>query len=177
MQKSGGLSEKIKISQIVSTANAKDLWTVLKEICLKKRNMDYIIDDYTGKRGIEEIMNTWFKAEHYPVLHVNRDYKAGHAYCGLTHLIDRRRNISWTIPLNYMTQSNLTLQHYHSYNLTNIIWHDSWETKVISHINPDDFLILNVEQPGKHRLTGLLYFVTLCNNFTYTYNFMFFRTF
>ncbi|XP_032687772.1 uncharacterized protein LOC116851948 [Odontomachus brunneus] len=114
----------------------ENLWILLEEHYLQKDNRRYTI---------REIIYSWIKTVHHPTLRIiKQDHRLTVQY---TSEMTKGQNNWPTIPINYVTRSNLT-----SYNITNFIWLESNQVEVIADIDPTDFYILNMGLTGFYRI-------------------------
>lgn len=98
-------------------------------------------------------MDTWIEQRHYPVVRVTRNYDTGettlvqehfrpHVKSGQEGKIDKDK---WWIPLTYATQTNPNFS-----NTLPTHWlrpHD--KNVIIDGIDPDDWIIVNLQQIGE----------------------------
>ncbi|XP_032687728.1 aminopeptidase N-like [Odontomachus brunneus] len=113
-----------------------DLWTNLEEVHPLKTSNGYTIKD---------LMNLWLTTKHFPELHVIRNFGNKTARC---QAIFREMKMNhWKIPITYITQSNLI-----SNNISNVTWYQWPNDIIITDIDPEDFILVNVEHVGYYRV-------------------------
>lgn len=127
-----------------------------------ENNNDNILEN-NNNDTLEDTMDVWLKGTHYPELYVHRDYDDNKTICYLT--LTEVDSTKWKVPITSLIQSNLTSYNRSSsiYNITslkvtslNVTWLN-WNQQLVisdpdinSDINPDDFIIVNINQLGRY---------------------------
>ncbi|XP_032687705.1 aminopeptidase N-like [Odontomachus brunneus] len=122
-----GMSEYVK-------NKTHDLWEAMQNAyhSINKEN-------YT----ISKIMDTWLRQEHYPEVYVQRNFN-GTVVCSLSAF---NLDVTWQIPITYITQSDLII-----FTLGNVEWLNYYQEVTISDIEPNDFILVNLQQIGYYRV-------------------------
>lgn len=90
-------------------------------------------------------MEPWINQRGFPILNVTRDYNTGLVTITQSNVLANRKNITWSIPINYATQSNPDFS-----STVPVTWiKQNKKSITLSGVNPDDWIILNVQQRGK----------------------------
>lgn len=118
-----------------------DLWTNLEEVYPLKKSNGYTI---------KEVMNSWLTTKHFPELYVIRNFGDKTAKCHAIFRNDEMKRNHWKIPITYITQSNLI-----SNNTPNVTWYQWPNDKIITDIDPEDFILVNVEHVGEYKQLNL----------------------
>lgn len=103
-------------------------------------------------------MDTWLRQRHYPVVRVTRNYDTGEIILTQEHFrpkSEKQRIDSdkWWIPVTFATQTNLDFS-----NTLPIHWLRPQDQNIsIGGIDPNDWIIVNVQEMGKKYTLYLLY--------------------
>ncbi|XP_032685885.1 thyrotropin-releasing hormone-degrading ectoenzyme-like isoform X2 [Odontomachus brunneus] len=108
-----------------------NLWNIV----LAKENNVWV-------HGIQEVIDKWLMLSSIPLVYVDHNNKSNTVYISTDNYCDY-----CILPITYITKSNLN-----SGYAWNVTWLDSFETKTISKIADDDFIIVNLEQSGYYRV-------------------------
>ncbi|XP_011871822.1 PREDICTED: aminopeptidase N-like [Vollenhovia emeryi] len=132
--------------QFISVAS-DDLWLAMQTAALKRPDVSYF-----RKFEIKEVMDTWIKQTHYPLLTVTRDYETGHVLVIQEHfagrqVIDDSTANRWWIPVTWTTQTDCNFS-----NTLPMDWLTPVFTEVNFNINANDWIIVNVQQTGYYRV-------------------------
>ncbi|XP_018399655.1 PREDICTED: aminopeptidase N-like [Cyphomyrmex costatus] len=137
-------------------AKPEDLWTALQDA----------YDESTvsqNKFKIQEVMDTWIKQKGYPLITVTRDQLIGkikitQEYFQPYKKISIRKNLisintdvtnmKWWVPINFATRTNPNF----SSTLATHWLSPKAEELVIDGIDPQDWIIVNVQQTGFYRV-------------------------
>lgn len=89
-------------------------------------------------KNMSDIMDSWLRQRHYPVLNVSCDYNTTRieTYC--------ENGTTWHIPVNILAVSNID-DYNHTSEITWLQCPESYEIPVISDIA---FVVLNLQQVG-----------------------------
>ncbi|KAL6260339.1 hypothetical protein P5V15_007870 [Pogonomyrmex californicus] len=109
-----------------SSATSNDLWSIIQTI-LDQSNVPH--ENYK----IKEVMDTWTNQN---LLHDHDAY----------HMI--MNDNKWRIPITYVTETNRDFS-----NTSTIMWLEPQDESISFKINPNDWIILNVQQAGYYRVT------------------------
>lgn len=158
----------IKILSKYGVANPEDLWSALQD-AFDESAMPQ------NKFKIQEVMDTWIRQKGYPLVTVIRDQykkiKITQEYFRPYEKMRARNNSTaninqkWWIPINFASRTNPDF----SATLATHWLSPEVEELIIEDINPQDWIIVNIQQTGKRILFKNLFAVT-----TNTYiNYMF----
>ncbi|KAL0111108.1 hypothetical protein PUN28_012806 [Cardiocondyla obscurior] len=129
-----------------STASSDDLWNAL-QAALDESDISH------NSYKLKEVMDSWLKQRHYPVVRVNRNWDTGEITLTQEHF--RSKNAServdsdkWWIPLTFATQTNPDFS-----NTLPTYWLRPQDKNItIEGIDPNDWIIVNVQQIGYFRV-------------------------
>lgn len=102
---------------------------------------------------LKEVMDTWLKQRHYPVVRVTRNYNTGEITLTQEHFrpINKKQRIDsdkWWIPVTFATQTNPNFS-----NTLPTHWLRPQDKNIsIDGIDPNDWVIVNVQEMGKYIL-------------------------
>ncbi|XP_011860077.1 PREDICTED: aminopeptidase N-like, partial [Vollenhovia emeryi] len=127
-----------------SSATSDDLWNAL-QAALDESNVPH------NAYKLKEVMDTWLKQRHYPLVRVTRNYDTGETILTQEHFRPKNENIDrdkWWIPLSFATQTNPDFS-----NTLPTHWLRPQDKNIsIDGIDPDDWVIVNVQQMGYYRV-------------------------
>lgn len=103
---------------------------------------------------LKEVMDTWLKQRHYPVVRVIRNYDTNETILTQEHFRpknEKQHDIDsdkWWIPVTFATQTNPDFS-----NTLPTHWLRPQDKNItIDGIDPNDWVIVNVQQMGKYTL-------------------------
>ncbi|KAL6262284.1 hypothetical protein P5V15_007378 [Pogonomyrmex californicus] len=128
-----------------SSADSDDLWNALQAV-LDESDVPH--DDYR----LKDVMNTWLKQRHYPVIHVTRNNDTDEIILRQEHYPQNKSehidSDKWWIPLSFVTQTNPDFS-----NTLPTRWLRPQDENIsIDGIDPNDWIIINVQQMGYYRV-------------------------
>ncbi|KYM94195.1 Aminopeptidase N [Cyphomyrmex costatus] len=127
-----------------STATPDDLWSAMQS-ALNESNIPH--EDYR----IKEVMDTWMNQERYPFVYVTRNYETGEVTISqscVRHHSETDQATKWWIPITFATQSNPDFS-----NTVPRYWLRSDQNNISFTINPNDWIIVNLQQTGYYRVS------------------------
>jgi len=109
-----------------------------------------------NKFKIQEVMDTWIKQKGYPLVTVTKDLHTGkriitqECFQPFDKIDSTRRNNTnaankWWVPINFATQTNPDF----SSTLTTYWLSPEAKKLVIDDVDPEDWIIVNIQQTGK----------------------------
>lgn len=140
-----GIINYLHIHQF-SSANSDNLWNALQTI-LDESDVPH--DAYR----LKEVMDTWIKQRHFPMVHVIRNNITNEIVVTQEHFRPEKKNKhidddKWWIPLTFTTQTNLDFS-----NTLPTHWlRPQDENITIDGIDPNDWIIVNLQQMGYYRV-------------------------
>jgi len=129
-----------------SSASSDDLWSALQAV-LDESDVPH------NTYRLKEVMDMWLKQRHYPVVRVTRNYDTGETILTQEHFHPKRKSkhtdrYKWWIPLTFATQTNPDFS-----NTLPIHWLRPQDKNIsIDGVNPNDWIIVNVQQIGEYAL-------------------------
>lgn len=97
---------------------------------------------------LKEVMDIWIKQRHYPVVHVIQNNDTGEVTLTQEHFLLENEiidNDKWWIPVTFTTQTNPDFS-----NTLPTHWlRPQDQSIIIDGINPNDWIIVNLQQIGK----------------------------
>lgn len=142
-----------------SSVSSDDLWNAL-QAALDESDIPH--DVYK----LKEVMDTWLKQRHYPVVRVTRNYDTGETILTQEHFRSKSKNEhidsdKWWIPLTLATQTNPDFS-----NTLPIHWLRPQDKNIsIDGIDINDWVIVNVQQMGKY----VLHIPNIYNNLIFNF--------
>ncbi|XP_018397965.1 PREDICTED: uncharacterized protein LOC108775982, partial [Cyphomyrmex costatus] len=128
-----------------SSVTPDDLWSAMQS-ALNKSNIPH--DDYK----IKDVMDTWMNQERYPFVHVERNYETGEVTISQIRARQfgetENKTTKWWIPITFATQSNPEFS-----NTVPYCWLQPDEQSISFIINPDDWIIVNLQYTGYYRVS------------------------
>ncbi|KYQ58340.1 Aminopeptidase N [Trachymyrmex zeteki] len=135
-----GLIKYLATYQFKST-NPDDLWSTMQS-ALDESDVPH------GDYKIKEVMDTWMNQDRYPVVNVIKNYETGEVT--ISQICFQRFNETitnkWWIPVTFATQSDP--------NFSNTV-PKHWlrpDQNISFTINPNDWIIVNLQQTGYYRV-------------------------
>ncbi|XP_011865488.1 PREDICTED: uncharacterized protein LOC105560735 [Vollenhovia emeryi] len=128
------------------SVTSDDLWNAL-QAALDESNVPH------NAYKLKEVMDPWIKQKHYPLVRVTRNYETGEVILTQEHFRPKSKNEhtdsnKWWIPLNFATQTNPDFS-----NTLPTHWLRPQDKNIsIDGIDPDDWVIVNVQQMGYYRV-------------------------
>lgn len=122
-----------------------------------------------NKFKIQEVMDTWIRQKGYPLVTVVRDqykkikitqeYFRPHGKMNIRKISNNTAAINqkWWVPINFATYTN---PDFSSTSVTHWLSPEA-EELIIENINPQDWIIVNIQQTGKRILFTNLFTVTI----------------
>jgi len=134
------------------SATPDNLWSAMQS-ALDKSDVPH--EDYR----VKEVMDTWINQKRYPVVNVVKNYETGEVTisqeCFRGQEVDKCINMTWWIPVTFATQSNPNFS-----NTVPSYWLRP-NQNISFRINPNDWIILNIQQTGKYESMYLFYFMII----------------
>lgn len=102
---------------------------------------------------LKEVMDTWIKRRHFPVVHVTRNNETNEIIVTQEHFRPDNKNKhidddKWWIPLTFATQTNPDFS-----NTLPTHWLRPQDQNItITGIDPNDWIIVNLQQMGEYLL-------------------------
>ncbi|XP_071569032.1 aminopeptidase N-like [Temnothorax nylanderi] len=130
-----------------SSATSDDLWNALQEV-LDESDVPH------SAYKLKDVMDTWLKQRHYPVVYVTRNNVTGETILTQEHFRPKSENEhidsdKWWIPVTFATPQ--TNSDFSSTLPTH--WLRSQDKNIsIDGIDPNDWVIVNVQQMGYYRV-------------------------
>lgn len=111
-----------------------------------------ILPDGKGN-NLEQIMESWIKLKHYPLVNVERNYETGEIKLTQQHFQEKDVNSTWWIPITIVKQSDANFV-----ETRPSIWlNPSNKQETINSINENGWIILNPQQSGEYYMIDLLH--------------------
>ncbi|KAL6443900.1 hypothetical protein ACFW04_001724 [Cataglyphis niger] len=129
-----------------SSATSDDLWNAL-QVVLDESDVPH------NAYRLKEVMDTWIKQRHFPVVHVTRNNDTNEIIITQEHFRpdNKNRHIDddkWWIPLTFATQTNPDFS-----NTLPTHWLRPQDQNItITGIDPNDWIIVNLQQMGYYRV-------------------------
>ncbi|XP_057333462.1 aminopeptidase N-like [Microplitis mediator] len=134
-----GLQQFLKNNQFRGVTS-NDLWSSLQEAYNKK----FI----NNSLNIKNVMEPWINQRGFPILNVTRDYDTGLVTITQSNVLANRKDTTWSVPISYATQSNPNFS-----STVPVTWIKQNERSItLSGVDPDDWIILNVQQRGYYKV-------------------------
>ncbi|KAG5311631.1 AMPN Aminopeptidase, partial [Acromyrmex insinuator] len=129
-----------------SSVTSDDLWNAF-QAALDESDVPH--NAYT----LKEVMDTWVKQRHYPMVHVTRNYDTGEIILAQEHFYPKSENEhingdKWWIPLTFATRSNPDF----SRTLPTQWLRPQDKNISVNGIDPNDWIIVNIQQTGFYRV-------------------------
>ncbi|XP_020287755.1 thyrotropin-releasing hormone-degrading ectoenzyme-like [Pseudomyrmex gracilis] len=129
---------------------ADDLWSAFQEVL---NESDVPHDDYK----VKEVMDTWIKKRHYPVVCVTMNYDTDEVLLTQRHLRSgseiNKYDDKWWIPITFATRSNPDFS-----ATAPTVWLRPQDRHVILNgIEPNDWIVVNLQSMGYYRVNYDLY--------------------
>ncbi|GAB1862311.1 hypothetical protein CAJAP_03390 [Camponotus japonicus] len=129
-----------------NSATSDDLWNALQTV------LDESDVPHNAYR-LKEVMDTWIKQRHFPIVHVNRNNDTNQIILTQEHFHPESEdkhvdNDRWWIPLTFATQTNPDFS-----NTLPTHWLRPQDQNItIDGIDPNDWIIVNLQQMGYYRV-------------------------
>ncbi|XP_025270275.1 puromycin-sensitive aminopeptidase-like protein, partial [Camponotus floridanus] len=129
-----------------NSATSDDLWNALQTV------LDESDVPHNAYR-LKEVMDTWIKQRHFPIVHVNRNNDTNQIILTQEHFRPESEdkhvdNDRWWIPLTFATQTNPDFS-----NTLPTHWLTPQDQNItIDGIDPNDWIIVNLQQMGYYRV-------------------------
>nr|XP_012230690.1 PREDICTED: uncharacterized protein LOC105677005 [Linepithema humile] len=127
-----------------SSVTSDNLWSAL-QAALDESNVPH------NAYELKEVMDTWIKQRNYPVVHVIRNNDTGEVILTQEHFMPSNKDIDnnkWWIPVTFATQTNPDFS-----NTLPTHWlRPQDQSIIIDGINPNDWIIVNLQQTGYYRV-------------------------
>lgn len=129
-----------------NSTTSDDLWNAL-QIALDESEVPH------NEYRLKEVMDTWLKQRHFPVVRVTRNYDTGETILTQEHFRPESEDEhvdsdKWWIPLSYVTQTNPDFS-----STLPTHWLRPQDKNIsIDGVDPNDWIIVNVQQMGYYRV-------------------------
>ncbi|XP_025986454.1 glutamyl aminopeptidase [Solenopsis invicta] len=127
-----------------SSASSDDLWSAL-QTALDKSDVPH------NNYRLKDVMDTWLKQRHYPLVRVTRNYNTSEIIITQEHFNPKNRSNDsdkWWVPLTVATQTNPDFS-----NTLPTHWLSPQDENIsIDGIDPNDWIIVNIQQMGFYRV-------------------------
>ncbi|XP_036150482.1 aminopeptidase N-like [Monomorium pharaonis] len=129
-----------------SSVTSDDLWNAL-QTALDESDIPH------NTYRLKEVMDTWLKQRHYPLVRVTRNYNTNETIITQEHYYPKRENHSvdsdkWWIPVTFTTESNPDFS-----NTLPTHWLKPQDENInIEGVDSNDWIIVNIQQMGYYRV-------------------------
>lgn len=126
-----------------------DLWSA----------MQFVLNATSKSFDVKQIMDTWIIKQGYPLVVVQRNYETGETIISQEpyHIFDFGvERYKWWIPVTYTTEAHPAFD----YSSFPTVWLGPENENVSLETNPNDWIIVNVQQSGKYSSHNFIYYLT-----------------